>query len=493
MRSKRVLALLLSALLLLPTLASCATGDTSTDDGSSTTASTNETNTDELKDSLPDDLDYEGDEIVIISRGNNMELADEFYATNLTGDPVNDAVFERNTTVENRLNIKITSISQDTSVLGAVINSVSSGSKDYDVMVEYCWEAAPKTIDGYFANLRSTEYLDFDQPWWTQSFNEVMSYQDVQFAVTGALVLSTYRRTYATVFNKRLFTDASQPFLYDCVENGEWTLDKQASLVPLFYKDNGNNTLDENGDIYGFVSDDFISVDPYWAACEIDILKKDTDGRYEWTLDSNKMYDAVEKVLHLYYNTNYGTYCVQEDDSFQTTTRQMFANGYAAMATLCIHGVENSTVRNMADEYGIVPIPKYDKVQTSYHSQMHDAFTIACVPTTVAGDRLDEVSAVLEALASTSYNVVRPVYYETTLRTKIAQDPQSSEMMELIISSIHIDAGVVFSHNMNSFHKIFQTLIKSKQNNTISLAKAYSAAAKKKLTSLVNRLDQLSD
>ena len=495
MKTKRTLAALLAAVLtsvtLLTALTACATGAGTADTGETTNSSA-ESTTEELKDNLPDDLNYGGNEIIFISRDIGMNLADEFFAESYTGDPVSDAIFERNKTVENRLGVKITSLRDTDAIVDRVITSVNGGSADYDIMVEYCWLAAPRTIEGYFANLRDTDYVDFDQPWWTQSFNDVMLYGELQFGVTGAMVLSTYRRTYSTVFNKNLFTDANQAYPYEAVKNGTWTLDKQSALVPLLARDDGDGVQSAEGDVFGFVSDDFISVDPYWAACEVDIIQKNADGAYEWVFDSGKMHDVVEKILKLYYNTNSGTYCVTEDDSFQTQTRQMFADGYAAMATLCIHALENTAVRSMTDEYGVVPMPKYDEKQTEYHSQMHDAFTIACIPTTVSGDRLTQMSAVLEAMASASYNIVRPAYYETTLRTKIAQDPQSSEMMELIIDSIHIDAGLVFSHNMGSFHKGLQTVIVGKNNNTISHFKTITKTATKSLNSLVNKLDNLT-
>ena len=353
----------------------------------------------------------------------------------------------------------------------------------------------PKTIEGYFADLRGTEeqYIDFEKPWWTQSFNDVVSYHDHQYGITGAMVLSTYRRTYTTVFNKRIFTDANQPYLYDHVENGTWTLDKQAALVPLLHRDNGNGVQDEEGDVYGFVSNDFISVDPYWAACEIDILSKNEDGDYVWIFDSGVMHNAAEKILNLYFNTDGGTFCFPEDDSFQSMTRTMFSESYAAMATLCIHALENSALRNMTDEYGVVPIPKYDEKQTEYHSQMHDAFTIACIPTTVKGERLEEMAAFLEAMSSASYRLVRPDYYETTLRTKIAQDPQSAEMMDLIINGIHIDAGIIYSHNIGSFHQGIQALVEGKTNNAVSRFKSMSKSAQNHLTKLVRKLDTLAD
>ena len=492
-KKTRILSAILAALMLAGSLASCATGDeeTETQAATQTNAVTEEDTA--LRDELPDDLDYANDAIVLISRDIGMNLADEIYAEALNSDPVNDAIFERNKAVESRLNVKITSIRDTEAIVDRVITSVNGGSADYDVMVEYCWLAAPKTIDGYFADLRATEYIDFEKPWWTQSFNDVVSYHDRQYGITGAMVLSTYRRTYTTVFNKKLFTDANQPYLYDFVENGTWTLDKQVSLVPLLHRDNGNGIQDEEGDVYGFVSDDFISVDPYWAACEVDIIVKNDDGDYSWVFDSGVMHNAAEKVLKLYYNTDGGTYCITADDSFQTQTRTMFSEGLAAMATLCIHALENAALRDMPDEYGVVPIPKYDENQTEYHSQMHDAFTIACIPTTVKGDRLTMMSAFLEAMASASYRIVRPAYYETTLRTKIAQDPQSSEMMDLIINGIHIDAGIVYSHNMGSFHKGLHTLIESKTNNAVSRFKSLSKSAQNHLIKLVRKLDTLAD
>ena len=59
------------------------------------------------------------------------------------------------------------------------------------------------------------------------------------------------------------------------------------------------------------------------------------------------------------------------------------------MATMVIENLETSQMRQMTDEYGVVPISKYDETQTTYRSQMHDAFSIICIPTTVQGERLD--------------------------------------------------------------------------------------------------------
>lgn len=492
MKHTRKLAVVLAALLLSSSFASCA-NESEVIDTQENQSSVAETESDGLKDNLPNNLNYNSDEIVFISDYPNQITSDK-----LTGDPVSDVVFERNKAVEQRLNIDIACLSDSSAnIVDKVITSINGGSADYDVVDAKCWTIAPKTVDGYFNDLRQTSYLDFDQIWWNQSFNEAISYYDSQYIVTGAMVLSLYRRTYTTVFNKALFTNAGQKNLYEYVEDGTWTLDKQASLVPLFYKDNGNQTQDLSGDVYGFVSNDFISVDPYWAACGVNIITKNADGDYEWVFDTNKMYDMAEKVLNLFYATNGGAYIETDDASAETTVLNLFSSGNAAMATMVIQGLESSEMRTMTDEYGVVPIPKYDEMQSSYRSQMHDGFSVICVPTTVQGERLDEISAVLEAMASSSYNLVRPVYYETTLRTKIAQDIQSSQMMDVIINNIYIDPGFVYSASMKnndgSFHQSFQALIASKNNDAASRFKTSTKSAQSALRILAKKLENLAD
>ena len=488
MKKTRILAAFLASLTLLSSLAACSIGG----DDTETTASADtaeETKVEQLKDNLPGDLNYAGDEIVFIT-------SDQLDSEKLTGDPVSDILFERNKAVEQRLNVKITCIS-DGSAVEKLITAVKSNTADYDILVDKCWTTAPRFVEGYFTDLRQSEYLDFDQIWWNQSFNEVVSFNEKQYGVTGAMVLSLYRRTHTTVFNKPLFTNANQKFLYEYVEDGTWTLDKQTSLVPLFHQDNGNQTADTVGDIYGFISNDFIYVDPYWAACEVDIAKKNADGEYEWIFNTDKMYDMAEKVLALYYGTDGAAYIETDDAEAEATVLEMFSSGYGAMATMTISSLESADMRDMPQEYGVVPIPKYSESQETYRSQMHDGFTIICVPTTVQGERLNELSALLEAMASSSYNLVRPVYYETTLRTKIAQDPQSSAMMDLIINNIYLDAGFVYSHSMQvngqGFHQSFQQLVASKTNDTASRFKSATTMAKKGLRQLNNKLNKLTE
>ena len=321
-----------------------------------------------------------------------------------------------------------------------------------------------------------------------------MKYNDAQYNATGAIVLSMYRFAFVTVFNQKLFDDAGQTYLYDYVEDGTWTLDKQAAIIPSFHVDNGNGQQDPDSDVFGMLVGNHISVDPYWSSCDVSIVGRDEDGTYTLVFDSSKLQDVMDKILYLYYQTDNSTYVFpfHDSDGEQEDIRNAFANGRGAMATLRVMELENAVMRNMTDKYGVVPMPKFDEHQASYQTYLHDQFSVLSILTTVKEDRLDEVSAALEALASESYRLVRPAYYESTLRTKIAQDPQSSMMMELIMNNIYIDAGILYTLNMNWFYDHPRVVVKDKQNTIISHYKSESKAAKNYLLRLARKLDQLN-
>ncbi len=488
MKSKRTLSLLLALLLLGSSLVSCATGaDDPIDTDSQTTAAEEEE--DAIKDNLPADLNYGGDTITFISQYVEGITSGEIAVPGLTSDPINDSVFERNKFVENRLNIKISHItenSDDYGVVQKVVTAVKSGSQEYDGLTSPAYVVLEQALGGTFANLTSVDsYIDMEQPWWTAGFNDAISFQETQYAAAGSVLLSTYRFAYATVFNKTLFTDANQPFLYEYVEDGTWTLDKQASLVPLFHRDNGNGTQDTTGDYYGFVTDVGIYVDPYWASCRVDIIGKDADGEYEMIFNIDRLHETAEKALALYYETDGGTYL--------GSINSIFSQGFAAMATIRMLEMESSSMRNMEDAYGVVPMPRLTENEDGYYSTLHDGFTVIAVPTTVRDDRLEEVTAVLEAMGSASYRIVKPAYYETTLRTKLVSDPQSSAMMDMIIENLHTDAGYINVYSFNSFHHGFREIMNSKQNTVSSKYKALQKSTAKMVKILNNKLTKLAD
>ena len=499
MKAKRILSALLAALLLAGTMTACGESqDPPREETTANQVTETEAETD-LSDALPDDLDFGGQEITFISRYLEGWTSGEIAVEGLINEPVNDAIYERNKAVEDRLKIEINSIEENNSdpnlVVTKVDNAVKAGTNEYSVLAAACYVALPSTLNGNYVNLRGegAEYLDLEQPYWAQGLNEVIEYGGTQFAVTGEALITLYRMAFVTCFNQALFDNASQPYLYDYVDNGTWTLDKQISLVPLFHQDNGNGQQDDEGDIYGFASGTMASIDPYWSSCKVDIIRKNGEGMYELVLDNDRIHGVSEKVLRLFHNTDGASrifqshgYGGEHDD-----IRDLFSEGDCAMATLHVMKLESEPMRNMKDTYGVVPMPKYDEAQDGYRTLLHDQFTVFCIPTTVQGDQLSMVCAALEAMASASYRIVKPAYYETTLRTKLAQDSKSAEMLEIIIQNVYIDAGIIYTNALPGFQDNLRILVNSKNNDAVSRFTSLSKRTKGMLRAITVKLDKL--
>ena len=232
MKLTRILAALLATLMLVGSLAACGgpveePDATTAPDG--TAAATETQGETELTDDLPDDLDYDGDQITILSQYREGWTSGEIAVPELINEPVNDAVYERNKAVEERLNVTIVSVAEASNdaydVVEKAATAVRANTDDYDILASSCYVASSESLNGTFADMRKSLYIDFDQPWWSQGFNEVMEYQGAQFCGLSSALLSQYRFAFVTLFNKDLFTDVGQPFLYEAVENGAWTLD----------------------------------------------------------------------------------------------------------------------------------------------------------------------------------------------------------------------------------------------------------------------------
>ena len=502
----RLMSLVLALLFVACLAVSCATpGDdssgTTTPTASATTPADGDTSLDsqtenqyDVKNNLPSDLQFPGQTVRILSRDSDG-VRDEIAVNDYIGEPVNDAIYERNAAVEAQLGIKIsnTKLTGGNYVVTEKIrNLVMAQTDEYDLLANSCYSTIMYTSEGLFQDLSHIEYLDLDRIYWSQGFNEVASFGNRQYFCAGSIGLTLYRYMFVNMFSKTMLKEFGVDDLYTVVNDGKWTLDYQAALASQMYYDvNGSGTQDAD-DKYGFVSGPMAYVDPYWSSCKLPILTKTTDNRYEYAVNVERTALAMDKVLNLYYTCG-GSYIYKSvsDAQDQENIASHFANGRAAMCTLRLLSVESQTLRNMKDEYGIVPIPKLDEAQDGYQTFVHDQFTALAVPATVPESRLDLVGAYMECTACESHRRVIPAYYEVALKGKYVSDPQSGQMLDKIYENIYIDAGVLYTKVLNSVHQQLRTIVKSQTNGTVTVFKSLNRAIPVLLDKMMAGLDKL--
>ncbi|MBQ3815117.1 MAG: hypothetical protein II836_03590, partial [Clostridia bacterium] len=203
-----------------------------------------------LKPNIPETGDYGGDEIYFLV----WELPDwastvrqyrDIYAEGLTGEAINDAVYNRNALIESRYNVKITQERMNISNIDSAINkAVTSGDTTYDVVYPRLYEAAGMYQKNYFQNLMNVPHLDFDMPWWDSNCVASLSTNGILPAVATSINVNDKDATAAVAFSKPGAEDNGLEDLYTAVREGRWTFDLVASLSEQCNRDmNGDGTV----------------------------------------------------------------------------------------------------------------------------------------------------------------------------------------------------------------------------------------------------------
>ncbi len=499
---KRFLSLLLALVMLGCALVSCAAPDsdngevTTTVDASGEGVNTGDTvvTTDPYA-SENGPLNYGGATVKILSRSNSW-VKDEIWSEGIDGDPVNSAVFKRNADTEAALGIVIVNdmvdgdqyaISEDKLPLLQQSNDMT-----YDFFANSNYSTIMYTHLGLFANLKDAEYMELDKPWFSKNFVDVATVGDSLYLVTGSLALSMYRFIFATFFNPEMINNVGNEDLYDVVNEGRWTIDYQTELAAKIYNDTTGDGKTED-DTFGFITNgDQIGVDPYWSALKLRIIGKTQDNWYEVVLDTDRLAAAVDKINKLVWGVGSYSYDHQSSDSEQETIRTKFAEGGAAMATLRIIECESQELRNNRT-YGILPMPKFSEKQDDYYSYAHDQMTSFGIVSWLDEDQFQRAGAVLNEMNRQSIITVQPAYYELALKTKYLNDEKSWNMLDRIVTSLYLDAGVLYTKQIDSIHQVLRPLIGDNKNTVASTITPKLSTYDKKLQTYMNSIKDIQN
>ena len=398
-----------------------------------TTDSTQPTTTDDpLKDAIPDDLNYSGREFRIFSRlqpwfNGNWTVEEE------TGELLNDAIYKRQGRVMDRFGITITETGSDKT--DQARNSILAGDNSFDIVNMRCSTAFEYAAERLFYSTDNLRYADLSRPYWDAQLNECVSICGMSYFPIGASNLTSYDYTHVLVFNKKLAEEKKIDDLYSLVRSGKWTLDTYASVVKDFSQDlNGDSVMDES-DLYGYLSQPKAVLPGFWIASGVLSVNVNSDGKPEFTMPSDqKFLEIFEKSFAITYDNSswFKNTAVANYDTLLTT---MFQNDKGLLMDMTFFYI--SSLRDMDANFGIIPYPKYDEAQENYLSRI-EGCELTGVPVTADPEF---VSVVLEALASDSAKNVVPAYYDVALKTKYTRDEESAEMLDVIFQNRVFDLG----------------------------------------------------
>ena len=474
---KKSMSIILVLSMLLSFAACAGGGDTKDTTTSHTTTSPQNNNPDIVyeEDDLPDGLNFDGQTVNILSMDNDLWV-DEITVEDLSSEVINDSIYNRERFVEDRLGVEISNTKLSMSDLDKEFKKVMNAQEDIYQAVVYTAHISESISDGYFYDLNEVEYLDLDKPWWSSKFNEEATIKGKLYLTTGSMLLTLNRFLFATFYNKDLANDYADKIpelldLYSIVESGDWTYDKFYELSSGIYNDLNGDSVRDGEDLYGLGFVAGISIDTMWSSFDIDILTKNSDGWFEINVNTEKLYNSIEKMLKLIHEST-GTYKPSNtSDGELDKLATKFSDNSLLFMVNKLYVIEDETMRNMQSEYGVLPFPKYDTAQKEYYSYSHDQYSTVCIPST--NENPDITGAVLEAMASFSYRDTEPAYLNMAIKGKYMSDPQSRKMIDLVVDGFKVDAAWIYLFSIGgSFPYNFRNLIA--QNDT-SYASAYTS------------------
>ncbi|MHB1152518.1 MAG: hypothetical protein ACYCWE_16585 [Eubacteriales bacterium] len=442
----RCICILLAMLILLPVIASCAdsTGnaENTTAAGTADTIGNDETDRSQTPDTIPDGLNFDGTAYRILVRDD--QFLPEFYAEEASGDIVQDTIYNRNVSVEERLNVKIEIIkgvpsSSYGSELANIRTNVTAGDDAYEVIAGYSVHIVKLLAEGLFVNLNEIEYLDFTQPWWPESIQDEMTFNGSLYFMTGDICMTTISKALCMYFNKSIAESRNIGNIYDTVNTNAWTFDAYLSITKDVYEDLDGNAKADDNDLYGTVMTPYNSVDAFIPAFRQDITQMGEDGYPELAFNTERMISIVERVYSLLYETT-GVHVPRNSLEDAATMFKMFKANQALF--MMWEFTATDELRSMESDFGIIPYPKWDENQEGYGTYMQDGHTLLCVP--ITNLNLDMTGAVTEALAAESYRYVTPAYFEVALQVKYSRDDESVAMLQLVKDSIKYNFGYVY-------------------------------------------------
>lgn len=490
---KKTTLLLLSLVMVLSSMTACAENKENTDSTESiqetaaqlddVTAETAEKEDFSiLSDDLPD-KDFDGFTYAIYTR--NITSHSPFIVEDLTGEVLNDAVFERNSNIADRFNIEfIESLYTDE---GMPLTLVQAGDDTYTLMNVRCTAADTMAQKNYCYNISELEYIDLNKGYWDKSLTDDIAVGKNYYSAIGDTNLTTIDFTNVLLFNKNMLADYALEDIYTLVDEGRWTFDKYGeygSTVLLDLNGDGKMNADDEWGMLGVAKYLHCSL---IQAAGVMYISKDEDGYPVYDMATNeKFIEVFEKIFQIC-NDSGAWYLTNDGDNESTTYHNMFRNNQGLFLTTMFYLIES--MRDMESEFGVIPFPKYNEEQENYITRV-SFFDTSVIPVTVSD--IDRASIILEALTCESHNVVIPAYYDIALKSKYARDEESQRMIDIILGSRVLDFGdTYFQGNLRD--GFVAPMFINNNREIVSTASKYQKSFNKSLERMIEAYQVLEE
>ena len=377
--------------------------------------------------------DFGGSEfrILSISPGKHFyskarDEENEIYFAEEQGDILYDSIYRRNMLTEELLNVKIVPVwAGDTGdVTTKTKNSVLAGDSEFDIAFNRLDFTLNLAAEQLLLNLRDIDTWDVQSPWWDKNIvaNFTM-FNDTLYTIAGDVNFYDDYAASAMYFSHRIMNDMGYDSPYQTVRDGKWTIDMMIDMVKETTRDlNGDGEIKPADDMWGF-AEAGDAILHFIFACGQTMSHIDADGDLQITYDE-KLVNVVEKL--------YDFFNASKTVTIGSTYGSIFKDGRKLFFMDMLGSI--SSLRDMDDDFGVIPMPKWDEKQERYTGYVSNGWTTSfSIPVT----NLDaEKSAlILDTMCAFSTDTVKESVFDIMLAEKLIRDTDSQEMLQYVFDS----------------------------------------------------------
>lgn len=385
--------------------------------------------------------DYDGYRFTILDRSaayDSYWYTYDVFSESLNGEPINDAVYERNTVLEEIYSIKITEI-QDKAPYLTAQKTILAGDDEYDSVTDGLYQLGILSGGGLLTDYNTIPDITLTHIWWDRAMCEELSVMNRIYYVTGDISVMDNEGTWCVLFNKDLAEEFKTGDLYALVDSGKWTIDcmyETAKATALDLDGDGKMTIDDQ---WGLLTESFNTYG-FWVGGGNKIAAKDGEDKPFITMYNDRSASVLAKILAMQFDkgTTFSSSGAPDYASFS----KVFSDGKAMFLYCSMLMITN--FRASDTYFGILPAAKFDENQTGYFNTYSNGnLTAYSVP--ISSSDTARTGVILETMAAISRYKLTPAYYDVNLKGKFLRDTESEKMIDLILETRNYDLGSVLN------------------------------------------------
>ncbi len=448
MKATKILSLILALVMLCSCLIACS-GDQDGDEGNGgeVILDTNVVDESEVYDAEVRNLN--GHEFIIAypKPGHIQTGVHEVYAESLNGDKINDAVFTRNSQLEEKYNCKISEYVLADQIT-AMREPLLAGEYICDLTIMHARGGRTLAAQNLLADLSMLDNIDLSKAWYDEGSKNGMNVGNKVFFIAGDAVTKEDRASWICWVNRDFMRDYDSSIdLYQEVLDGKWTADRMYQLVQATARDlNGDQLYLPGEDRMGYICERASNLG-FVCACGVTIGDVDDAGNWSIPLTpKQELLDAWAGLRNLI-----------------TTDRRELSASLAGhfltgLGTFYIGNLGTALeITNTTYDIGVMPMPKLNEEQEFYHTGCYYSQLAGyAIPMTVNNvedyetngfeSGVEQAAYFLEALSYYSRNILTPAFYDQVLLKQAMSDLKSVEILEIALAHKVYDpiAGLEF-------------------------------------------------